>query len=91
MSDEAPDYTDRVTFRYNVPPKGDHRIEVCMRYKEAHLDFGFDDTEEGNRDASRLFEAYPEIMAHIANEIEVRREVEELDQDLLDLLGEEEQ
>lgn len=79
-----------VPFTWKTPndPK-DTRVCVVAEYGEArvHIDFN-DDGGKGPEDLVRVLSAWPKVLEYVRREILIRRSADEVEQDLLDLLGE---
>lgn len=69
-------------------PAEDGILHVVAWLGEARLHFDFKEDAEGAHELGRVITSIPKMLAHIRREQEIKREVDSVDQDLLDLLGE---
>lgn len=78
-----------VRFEWQTPKdKSDLRVHVVAEFGEAriHLDFT-DDGAKGTSDLQKVVGTMPMILKHVRNERMIDHEMEGVEQDLLDLLG----
>lgn len=80
---------EHVRFEWQTPDSADDDgLHIVAYYGEArlHLDFT-DDGKAGTQELATVLGAMPVILKYIRNEVQVRRDMEGVEQDLLDLLG----
>lgn len=79
-----------VQFEWVIPddPDADQRRCVIVSYGTAQLHLDFEDTPQGARDVGRIVSSMPQVISHLRDEAQIKREVKNVDQDLLDLLEE---
>lgn len=81
------DETCYVRFNWAYPDEN-NVLHVVAWLGDAKLHVDFKNNGEGAAELGRIVVSMPKILGHIRDELMIKREVDEVDQDLLDLLGE---
>lgn len=86
MSDETPMH---VPFSFSVPKdKDDGFRHIVAEYGDARIHIDYYDDEKGNANLGKLVGSMPTVLEAVRQEILIKKEAAEVEQDLVDLLGE---
>lgn len=79
-----------VEFQWAEPTEKDPTLHIVAWHGKARLHVDFDnETPEGRADLTHVVQSMPQILSHIFTEMKIKREVDSVDQELKDLLGDE--
>lgn len=90
MSTNPEDYPPErlVRFTYNIPDENVPLVHICLKRLDTHVDVEFDNSDDGQRRLGETMAALPGVVKHVRKEISIQQEVDAIDHDLFDLLGE---
>lgn len=90
MTEEEHEHDENCLVQFQWADPGEDgllHIVAWIGKARLHIDY-VDSTREGQEDLGRIIHTMPQIISHIRQEQAIKREVDSVDQDLLDLLGE---